>query len=185
MDKFKLLSIGQYGFRKKHLTAIAIYGILDTKLSNKDKGKFSCAIYLDLSKAFDTVNKDLLIKKLEHYGIRGTPLKLFENYLTNRQQYVNIYGVLTQLGTIDLGVPQGSTLGPLLFLIFINDLPWVSKLITKLFADDTCLVFFSANSVIELQNIANAEILKIEDWVASKKFTLNHSKTKFMVIQNS
>lgn len=126
----------------------------------------------------------MLLKELDHHGIRGTPLKLFENYLTNRKQCVNINGVLWELINIDLGVPQGSTLGPILFLIFINDLPGASKLITKLFADDTCLVF-SANSVAELQHIANIEISQTENWMTSNKLTLNYSKTKFRVIHKN
>ena len=96
---------------------MAIYDILESKLSNRDKDKFSCAIYLDLSKAFDTVDKSILLKKLEHYGIRGIGLTLLENYLTNRKQCVTIDGILSDVLSIDYGVPQGSNLGPLLFLI--------------------------------------------------------------------
>ena len=141
---------------------MAIYDILESKLKNNDQGQYSCAVYLDLSKAFDTVDKNILLKKLYHYGIRGTPLQLFDSYLTNRKQAVIINSVLSDLLPIELGVPQGSNLGPLLFLIYINDLPGASPLITKLFADDTCLLF-SANTIADLQNIANREIHKIED----------------------
>ena len=138
-DKFQLLSSDQYGFRKKHSTSMAIYDILESKLGDRDKGKLTCAVYLDLTKAFDTVDTTLLLKKLEHYGVRGTALNLFRSYLSNRKQCTNIRGVLSDLICIELGVPQGSILGPLLFLIFINDLPGASPLMTKLFADDTCL----------------------------------------------
>ena len=183
-EKFKLLNFHQYGFRKKHSTNMAIYDILETKLSNRDEGKFTCAVYLDLSKAFDTVDKILLLKKLEHYGIRGTTLKLFESYLTNRMQRTIIDGTLSNLICIELGVPQGSNLGPLLFLIYINDLPGASSLITKMFADDTCLLF-SASSLSELQQIANIELSKIANWLTSNKLTLNHTKTKFMIISKN
>ena len=140
--KFNVLNFNQYGFRKNHSTAMAIYDILESKISNHDKDKVSCAVYLDLSKAFDTVDKSILLKKLEHFGIRGIGLKLLENYLTNRKQCVMIDGLLSDVLSIDCGVPQGSNLGPLLFLIYVNDLPEVSNLITKLFADDTCLFFY-------------------------------------------
>ena len=96
-----------------------------------------------------------------HYGIRGTALGLFRSYLSNRKQCTNINSILSELISIELGVPQGSILGPFLFLVYINDLPNSSILLSKLFADDTCLLF-SANSVANLQNIANQEIAKIE-----------------------
>ena len=163
---------------------MAIYDILESKLGNRDKNQLTCAVYLDLSKAFDTVDTGLLLKKLEHYGIRGISLKLFKSYLENRQQCTNIGGFLSSLISIELGVPQGSILGPLLFLIFINDLPGASPLLTKLFADDTCLLF-SAKTVNSLQNIANNEISKIENWMICNKLTLNHTKTKFMIINKN
>ena len=160
---------------------MAIYDILESKIGDRDKGNITCAVYLDLSKAFDTVDSNLLLKKLEHYGIRGTALGLFRSYLSNRKQCTNINSILSELISIELGVPQGSILGPFLFLVYINDLPNSSLLLSKLFADDTCLLF-SANSVANLQNIANQEIAKIEKWMTSNKLTLNHTKSKFMVI---
>ena len=180
-EKFNLLNYHQYGFRKQHSTNMAIYDILESKIGNLDKGKLICAVYLDLSKAFDTVDKNLLLKKLAHYGIRGTALDLMKSYINNRKQCTNINGILSELICMELGVPQGSNLGPLLFLIYINDLPGASSLITKLFADDTCLLF-SANSTASLQSIANTELSKIEQWMASNKLTINHSKTKFMIV---
>ena len=183
-NKYSLLNFHQYGFRPNHSTGMAIYDILESKLKSKDKGDYSCAVYLDLSKAFDTVDRTLLLKKLEHYGIRGKPLELFASYLSDRKQCTIINGTLSELLSIDLGVPQGSNLGPLLFIIFINDLPGASSLITKLFADDTCLLF-SANTVAGLQNIANRELNKIENWMTSNKLTLNHTKTKFMIISKN
>ena len=103
-----------------------------------DSGKFGCGIFIDLRKAFDTVNHDILYKKLEHYGVRGMLLEWFKSYLTDRKQYVFYNGESSDLKLISCGVPQGSVLGPLLFLIYINDLPNIStNLKFFLFADDT------------------------------------------------
>ena len=118
---------------------------------------------------------------MEHYGIRGIPLQLIQNYLSNRQQCVNINGVLSSLLNVEIEVPQGSVLGPLLFIIYINDLSGASNLVTKLIADDTCLLF-SADSVAELQRIANHEIQKIENWLICNKLSINYSKINYMII---
>ena len=127
----------------------------------RNQGNYVCALYIDLTKAFDTVSHKILIKKLEHYGIRGTPLKLITSYLTNRYQYTALNGVISTLLSIPFGVPQGSILGPLLFIVFVNDLVVASTLNIKLFADDTCL-FYAAKSIEELQNTINIQIRKID-----------------------
>ena len=108
--------------------------------------KYGCGIFIDLRKAFDTVNHSILLNKMEHYGVRGIALKLFKSYLNNRKQYVYINGETSQLRDISCGVPQGSLLGPLLFLIYINDLHNISKVLYFfLFADDTN-IYYEAES---------------------------------------
>ena len=180
-NKNDILSREQYGFRKKSSTAYAIYDVIEEKLKNLDKNNFTCALYLDLSKAFDTVNHKILLQKLNHYGIRGLPLKMIQSYLLNRKQFTLVNGTKSEERSINIGVPQGSVLGPLLFLLYINDLPLASCLHTKLFADDTCLIF-SATTLDELQIIINQEIKKIDLWMSSNKLSLNYKKTKYMLI---
>ena len=136
-------------------------------------------VLIDLQKAFDTVDHGILLEKMEAIGVSSLPW--FKSYLTDRRQVVDIKGSKSDVLSVTCGVPQGNILGPLLFLIYINDLPGASSLVTQLFADNTCLLF-SADSVGGLQEIANREINKIENWMIANKLTLNHSKTKFMVI---
>ena len=116
----------QFGFRKKMSTGHSLVEITEDIKQSIDNGKFGCGIFIDLKKAFDTVNHKILLTKLEHYGVRGSLLKWFETYLTNRRQYVYHNGVASDMGVMTCGVPQGSVLGPLLFLIYVNDLPNIS-----------------------------------------------------------
>ena len=109
-----------------------------------DNGRYGCGIFIDLKKAFDTVNHSILLKKMEHYRVRGIPLQWFVSYLSNRKQYVSVNGHTSDKLQVTHGVPQGSVLGPLVFLIFINDLPNVSKFLQfYLFADDTNIYYGS------------------------------------------
>ena len=141
LDKNQLLNKNQFGFRPNSSTHFAITTIHDKLIKNIDNGLYTCCIFLDLSKAFDTVNHTILLWKLYHYfGIRGTALHLIESYLSNRYQYTNVRGHYSNKLKITTGVPQGSCLGPLLFLLYINDLPLASEFDTTLYADDTALM---------------------------------------------
>ena len=184
LEKKKILNQNQYGFRKNSNTAFAIYDLIENKLKNLDENLYTCALYVDLSKAFDTVDHNILSKKLYHYGIRGIALELINNYLLNRKQYVFVNGVKSNQTLIKIGVPQGSVLGPLLFLLYINDLPYASSLITKLFADDTCLIF-SALTIDQLQIDINREMHKIHNWMSANKPSINYLKTKYIIIQRN
>ena len=138
-----------------------------------DGGNYGCGIFIDLKKAFDTVINGILLKKLEHYSVRGIPLLWFESYLSNRKQYVSVNGNTSDELIITHGVTHGSVLGPLLFLMFINDLPNVSKHLTfYLFADDTN-IYFESSDLSYIQKIANRELLKVRKWLEANRLALN------------
>ena len=157
LEHNNLLSMSQFGFRKNHSTIhpmILLDNFVTDALNSK---KYAMAIFCDLRKAFDTVNHTILLSKLEKIGIRNRELKWFKNYLSGRRQFVSVNGVCSSFLEVLLGVPQGSILGPLLFLIYINDLPGCSNFFTLLFADDTTLLA-KADSPEELYSIANNEL---------------------------
>ena len=142
LEKHEVLFSGQFGFRSNRSTSHAFLLITD-KIQNAIENKlFSCGLFLDLSKAFDTVNHSILIRKLEYYGIRGVVKDWFCSYLTDRAQYVSIGDTSSDLMTITCGVPQGSVLGPLLFLLYINDFGNSATVLDfNLFADDSNLFY--------------------------------------------
>ena len=134
----------KFGFRQKYLTVYALISLTENIRKNLDEGNIDCGIFFDLQKAFDTVEHDIFLSKLQHYVIRGLVNEWFKSYLSNRKQYVSINGYDSNLADVKFGVPQGSVLGPLLFLIYINDLNKALKFCkVHHFADDTNLIYFS------------------------------------------
>jgi len=146
--------------------------------------KHSLAIFCDLKKAFDCCDHSILLSKLDRYGIRGVELLWFKSYLSDRRQFVSINGTNSLLTKVLLGVPQGSILGPLLFLLYINDLPLASKLFALLFADDTTLLA-SADSVASLCDFVNSEFKKVCDFFRTNKLMLHPDKTKMLFFSTS
>ena len=179
--KHKIISASQYGFQPNLSTEHAILELQD-RINNILKNKECCVgVFMDLSKAFDTLDHTILLDKLYHYGIRGIAHDWFRNYLRNRKQYVYINGVSSGQLPVSCGVPQGSILGPLLFLIYVNDLATVSKnAVTILFADDTNLIY-KGKVYDELKIIIKNDLAEISDWFKANKLALNESKTKFMI----
>ena len=182
-EKFNIITKKQFGFLKKHCTEHAILNPKEYIIDRLEKNEAMALLFLDLQKAFDTVSHDILLKKLYHYGIRGRAYNLIASYLTGRKQFTKVGNFISFLAFVLWGVPQGSVLGPLLFLIFINDLPKASKLLAWLFADDTALALSSKN-IKELETNFNIELNKINNWLLANGLSAHYvDKTQFMLIK--
>ena len=176
----------QYGFIKNRSTEQAALELIDRVITEIDKGEIPFNIYIDLSKAFDTLDHAILMDKLYYYGVQGTSLDLLRNYLVKRKQYVQIGEVKSDITYLSTGVPQGSILGPLLFIIYINDIAKCSNLLhTIIYADDTTLMgnisTFELRNGRTLDENINFELLKLTDWLKVNKLSLNANKTKLMI----
>ena len=175
-----ILSPRQFGLRKSHSTSHAVLSIVQKITDALEAGKFAYAIFIDLEKAFDTVDHSILLDKLQHYGIRGSPLNLLKSYLSGRSQFVSVSGVNSPTSLIKHGVPQGSVLGPLLFLVYINDLSRAVRHGDVLhYADDTNLLHTN-HSLPLLQKLCNKDLNHLCFWLSANKISLNASKTEFL-----
>ena len=185
----------QYGFRSKHSTEDAAIELVDQVHNTFENNPHDevLSVFLDLSKAFDTIDHDILLSKLLHYGIEGSPLRWFVSYLTNRKQFLTYDDTDSELMDIIVGVPQGSILGPLIFLIYVNDACRSSNTLKFIhFADDTTLSqnisFFRSETCSlthsQLERRINVELQHVYDWLCVNKLSLNVSKTRSMVFHN-
>ncbi len=167
----------QYGFRSKSNTSLALLDFTEKVRKTIDDGKVAAGIFLDIAKAFDCVNHRILLNKMVKFGIHGLNLKLFDNYLTNRKQFIDVDGHRSALLNISSGVPQGSILGPTLFLIYINDIYniGINAKITS-FADDTSLLFVDKN-INNLYNTINNDLYILNNWFLNNNLSVNVSKS--------
>ena len=163
---------------------MALTILIDKITSAMDKIEHIIGLFLDFAKAFDTVNHDILLSKLNHYGIRGTVLQWFQSYLSSRKQTVRISETNSELKNVTCGVPQGSILGPLLFLIYINDLSAVSQITFPIMHAEYTNIFIRGKDLPKMEHDLNIEIQNISQWLKANKLSLNIKKTCTMTFSN-
>ncbi len=175
------LSLAQFGFRKHHSTATCILALLDKLYLNMNNTKLSGVVFLDLKKAFDTVDHVILLKKLRKSNLDDASVNWFRNYLSDRYQCVKCQSVKSEKKLITTGVPQGSILGPLLFILYLNDLTeFIQDCSVSLYTNDTALCY-SSDSYIELMLTLKLELCMVNEWLVVNKLTLNTSKTNYVI----
>ena len=184
ISKYNLISPNQYGFMKRRSTCDALVRFMEHIYENLNNKNITAAIYLDLRKAFDCVHHETLTFKLEKYGLRGFALSWIRSYLNGRQQYVKVGNSESSLENIRAGVPQGSLLGPVLFILFINDIFYVSDILKILLYADDSTIFLSDPDPTILFTQINTELSKLNDWFVSNKLSLNVQKSCWMVFTN-
>lgn len=184
IDTNNILYKYQFGFRKKHSTSMAINLLVDKITESLDNREVTVGVALDFRKAFDTIDFSILLNKLLKIGIRGVCYKWFESYINNRQQYVQLCNTDSSIMEVSCGVPQGSILGPILFLLYINDLPSSSKLLPIIFADDTN-VFYSSKSLNDCVQFINSEMKGLAQWIRANRLSLNLDKTQSITFSRS
>ena len=180
LKKHKILYKLQFGFRENHSTSLALIEALNEIYSKLDEGKFVLGFFLDLKKAFDTIDHKILLSKLEHYGLRGVASNWLRSCLSNRKQFTFVNGCNSHLGTINTGVPQGSVLGPILFTLYVNDMANASQLQPRLSADDTN-IFASGSDIDALVQDTNIELQKLHNWFKANRLKLSIEKTSYCI----
>ena len=183
-ESYKIFFTGQHGFRQNHSCESALHEIISTCFKNLDNKLINMLLFIDFKKAFDMVDSKLLIYKLQNYGFSKNAVSLIENYFFNRHQFTKIGNIKSTVNDLLLGVPQGSVLGPLFFIIFINDLPYfLDEIITKLFADDTTLIF-ADNDLSSIVSKFKNGLKSLNEWCKHNRLYINWSKTFVMFITN-
>ena len=173
LENNKILFVSQYGFRALHSCEHALLEAQNCLHQALDKKQIAVLLLIDFSKVFDMVDHGILLDKLEHYGVRGHILNWFRTYLTGRRQYVHVNGKNSEEMVLNYSVPQGSILGPLLFILYINDLPQVSKLAEYIFYADDANIIITADSYENLKNKVDSVLQKINAWVSINGLKLN------------
>ena len=182
-DKHQVFYENQYGFREKYSTLHALLDVTSETYNAIQRNHHTALMYIDLRKAFDTVSHNILLQKLYHYGICGPAHKLIESYLSSRYQFVSFNSTTSSSKAINIGVPQGSILGPLLFLIYINDLPNAIISKPRLFADDTCLIL-NNSSASALETVCNLELHNLYKSFNANKLQINPQKSAVLTISS-
>ena len=180
--RYQILFESQYGFRKERNTTHATLDFIKTIEEAIESNQYAIGVFCDLSKAFDTLNHEILLQKLDHYGIRGTANMWFRSYLTDRKQYVELNSKKSSTLPLLTGVPQGSILGPLLFLIYINDLPSAANLKCVSFADDSNLIT-QGSDLANLTASLTKELQHVSDFFKANQLKLNAKKTKMVIFR--
>ena len=180
--RYQILFESQYGFRSKRNTTHATLDFIQSIEDAIEDNEFAIGVFCDLSKAFDTLDHKILLEKLDHYGIRGKANEWFSSYLKGRRQYIELNHKKSSCLPIEVGVPQGSILGPLLFLIYINDLPSASNLKCVSFADDSNLLIRGKN-LGELMASLTRELESVSDFFKANQLKLNAKKTKMVIFR--
>ena len=175
----------QFGFQENHSTDHAVIQLVDQISNSFEKNHFTLGVFMDLSKAFDTVDHVILLKKLDHYAVKGRNLLWLKSYLNNHRQFIRYNNSNMSFANISCGVPQGSMLGPLLFLLYINVLPNASPVLDPIMhADDTNL-FYSNNDIETLFSTVNIELEEISEWFKANKLSLNIKKTNYTLFHKN
>ena len=178
--KYKLINTNEFGFRSNHSTEHALISLIETIKKSLDNDEIVCGVFIDLQKTFGTVNHEDLLEKLNHHGIRSKENDWFRFFLSNRKQYMSINGFFSQTKIVQCDVPQDSTLGPLLFPIYINDLNnALDKCIVHHFAEKKIL--FGNKCPSEISCVMNNEIKLLTNWLRANKLSFTESKIKLLI----
>lgn len=180
-DKNNILIPNQSGFREKHSCESVLVSVCDSFINSIDSGNFVLAVFLDLKRAFETVSRSILLQKLSNVGLKHVVLRWFESYLNDRRQKVKLNNSMSDSLPVEYGVPQGTVLGPLLFLLYINDIVGVVENCgVELFADDT-MIYISGTNLMQMQQKVNQDLEHLFHWLCKNNLSINTAKTKFCI----